>query len=94
LCDLTDCLRGGASLSEFEKPMMHNFEKDAQSPGENTWLKTKHSEYLFAERGVAGRAWLMRAIAPSKPPHVCPRQGRRRLLPRFCAAGAGGAATV
>jgi hypothetical protein len=29
----------------------------------------------------------MRAIAPSTPPHVCLRQGRQRLTPRFCAAG-------
>ena len=36
----------------------------------------------------------MRAIAPSMPPHVCPRQGRRRPSPSFCAAGAGGVATA
>ena len=36
----------------------------------------------------------MRAIARSMPPHVCPRQGRRRPSPSFCAAGAGGVATA
>jgi hypothetical protein len=29
----------------------------------------------------------MRAIAPGIPPHVCPRQGRRRPMPRVYAAG-------
>jgi uncharacterized membrane protein len=29
----------------------------------------------------------MFVIAPGMPPHVCPRQGRRRPTPRFCAAG-------
>jgi hypothetical protein len=29
----------------------------------------------------------MRAITPSMPPHVCPRQGLRRPTPRFFAAG-------
>jgi hypothetical protein len=32
----------------------------------------------------------MRAIAPSMPPHPCPRQGRLRPPPRFCAASANG----
>ena len=36
----------------------------------------------------------MRTIAPSMPPHVCPRQGRRRPSPSFCAAGTGGVATA
>ena len=31
---------------------------------------------------------------PSMPPHVCPRQGRRRPSPSFCAADAGGVATA
>jgi hypothetical protein len=43
---------------------------------------------------MAGRTGTMRAIAPSMPPHTYPRQGRRRPTPRFCAAGAGGVATV
>jgi hypothetical protein len=30
----------------------------------------------------------MRAIAPSVPPHACPRQGLQRPTPRFYAAGA------
>jgi hypothetical protein len=30
------------------------------------------------------------AIAPIIPPNTCPRQGRRRPTPRFCAAGANG----
>jgi hypothetical protein len=29
----------------------------------------------------------MRAIAPSMPPHACPRQGRRRPTPIFFTAG-------
>jgi hypothetical protein len=32
----------------------------------------------------------MRDIALSMPPHTCPRQGRRRPTPRFCAAGTNG----
>jgi hypothetical protein len=44
--------------------------------------------------GVAGRAVVVRAIAPSMLPNVCPRQGRRRYTPRFCAAGAGGITTL
>jgi hypothetical protein len=35
---------------------------------------------------VAGRTGAMRATAPSMPPHVCPREGRRRPAPRFFAA--------
>jgi hypothetical protein len=34
------------------------------------------------------------AIAPSIPPHACPRQGRRRPTPRFCAAVANGTTCV
>jgi hypothetical protein len=37
--------------------------------------------------GVAGRAGAMLAIAPRSSPHVCPRQGRRRLTPKYYAAG-------
>jgi hypothetical protein len=29
----------------------------------------------------------MRAIAPSMPPHACPREGHRRPTPSSCAAG-------
>jgi hypothetical protein len=36
---------------------------------------------------VAGRAGKMRAIAHSMPPHVFPRQSRRRPTPRFYSAG-------
>jgi hypothetical protein len=36
----------------------------------------------------------MRAITPSTTPNAFLRQGRRRLTPRSCAAGAGGATTV
>jgi hypothetical protein len=32
----------------------------------------------------------VRAIVPSIPQNTCPRQGRRRPTPRFCAAGANG----
>jgi len=39
--------------------------------------------------GVAGRAGATRAIASRLPPHVCPRQSRRKPAPRLCAAGAG-----
>jgi hypothetical protein len=54
-----------------------------------------HRENVVVGR-VTGRARAMRAIAPSMPPHVCPRQGRRRPTPRgrwiptprYCAAGA------
>ena len=31
---------------------------------------------------------------PKHTPHVCPRQGRRRPSPSFCAAGTGGVATA
>jgi hypothetical protein len=36
------------------------------------------------------RAGAMRAFILGVPPHICPRQGRRRPLLRFCAAGANG----
>jgi hypothetical protein len=36
---------------------------------------------------VAGRAGAMRANAQNMPPHVCPRQGRRRPTPSFFTAG-------
>ena len=42
---------------------------------------------MVAERGVAGRAGTMRAIAPSIPPHACSRQGRQRPTLRICTAG-------
>ena len=35
-----------------------------------------------------GYGGAMRAITPSIPSHTCPRQGRRRPTPRFCAADA------
>jgi hypothetical protein len=38
---------------------------------------------MVVER-VAGRHDAMRAIAPSMPPHICPRQGRRRPTPSIC----------
>jgi len=44
--------------------------------------------------GVASRAGAMRAIAPSMPKNVCPRQGRRKPTSRLCAAGAGVLTTV
>jgi hypothetical protein len=31
------------------------------------------SDHVVVERGVAGRTGAMRAIAPSMPPHACPR---------------------
>ena len=40
---------------------------------------------MVVERGVAGRAGAMRAIAPSTPPNVFSRRGRRRPTSRFCA---------
>ena len=43
--------------------------------------------------GVANRAEAMHAIAPSTPPHVCPRQGHRRPTLMLRAAGAGGVTT-
>ena len=45
-----------------------------------------HRKKIVAGR-VAGRAGVKCAIAPSMPPHVCSRQGRRRLALRFRAAG-------
>jgi hypothetical protein len=44
--------------------------------------------------GVAGHAGEIRAIAPSKPPNLCLRQGRRRPTPRFRAEDAGGVTAV
>jgi hypothetical protein len=41
--------------------------------------------WLFG--GAAGRAGAMCAIAPCMPPHVCPRENRRRLPQRCYAAG-------
>jgi hypothetical protein len=41
-----------------------------------------HRENVVVGR-VAGRAGAMRSIAPSMPPHVCPRQGCRRPTSRF-----------
>ena len=49
---------------------------------------------MVVERGAASRAGKKRAITPCMPPQVCPRQGSRSPMPRFCAAGAGGIATV
>jgi hypothetical protein len=49
---------------------------------------------VVIERGVAGRAGAVRAIASSAPPHACPRQGRRRPEPSFFTAGTGGVAVV
>jgi hypothetical protein len=46
--------------------------------------------FLVLERGVAGRAGAMRAIAPCMPPHDSPRQSRRRHTAKLCAAGANG----
>jgi hypothetical protein len=45
-------------------------------------LGYRSSEYLVVERGVAGRAGAMRAIAPSMPPQAFPRYGRWRPTPR------------
>jgi hypothetical protein len=69
-----------ASWSELWKSM-HNLEK-------------RSSENLAVQRGVVGRAWAMRAIAPNTPPHVYPRQGRRSLTPRLYATSVGGITAV
>ena len=49
---------------------------------------------MVVERGVAGRAGAMRAIAPSISLKACSRKGHWRPTPRFYVAGAGGVATV
>jgi|AntAceMinimDraft_5_1070358.scaffolds.fasta_scaffold94711_1 hypothetical protein len=66
LLDLTD--DWWCQLTPKQVFDVHNFRK-------------RSSENLVVERGVAGRAGAMRAIAPSMPPQACPRQGRRRPTP-------------
>jgi len=48
------------------------------------------SFYVAVQRGVTGLAGAIGAIASSISPHACPRQGRRRLTPRFYVTRAGG----
>jgi hypothetical protein len=43
---------------------------------------------------VTGCAGAMRAIAPSIPPHIFPRQSHRKPAPTFYAAGTGAVTTV
>jgi hypothetical protein len=45
---------------------------------------------MLGQCAPSPRAATTRAIALCVPPHICPRQGRRRPMPRFCAAGANG----
>ena len=45
-------------------------------------IRNSHRENVVVGR-MAGRAGAMSAIAPSMPPHVCPRKGHRRSTPRF-----------
>jgi hypothetical protein len=59
--------------------------REALPSGTAEFIRNNHWKKCC--RCVAGRAGEMRAIEPSMPPHVCPREGRWRPTTRIFAAG-------